>query len=85
MAARLASFRCGAGLGGMLYSVKAAIGHPSTPKGGTVEYRNRPWYKTLYGKQQGDRMGEEKAYGHGPYADRKTNFVPPQNTRCFTH
>jgi len=59
----------------MEYSIKSAVGHPSTPKGGTAEYRNGPWYKTLRGKRQGDRMGEEKAYGHGPYADRKTRFT----------
>ena len=57
------------------YAVKSATGHPSTPKGGTPEYRNGPWYKTVYGKRQGDRMGAEKAYGHGPYADRKTRFT----------
>ena len=59
----------------MEYAVKAAAGHPSTPKGGTREYRNGPWYRSVYGTRQGDRMGAEKAFGHGPYADKQTRFV----------
>ena len=47
----------------------------STPKGGTREYRNGPWYKTVFGKKQGDRLGEKKKYGHGPYADKKSRFT----------
>ena len=42
----------------MEYAVKTAVGHPSTPKGGTLEYRNGPWYKTLRGKRQGDKEGK---------------------------
>ena len=59
----------------MEYAVKVAIGHPTTPKGGTREYRNGPWYKTVYGKRQGDRMGKKQKYGHGSYADKKTRFT----------
>ena len=32
---------------------------------------NGPWYKPIYGRAQGDRMGEQRAYGHGSYADKK--------------
>ena len=45
------------------------------PKGGTREYRNGPWYKTVFGKKQGDRLGKKKKYGHGPYADKKSRFT----------
>jgi hypothetical protein len=33
------------------FVVKASTGHPSTPKGGSPEYRNGPWYKTICGKR----------------------------------
>mgnify|MGYP006079100771 FL=1 len=33
------------------------------------------WYKMVYGKQQGDRMGKKKKFGHGQYADTMTRFV----------
>ena len=29
----------------------------------------------VYGKQQGDRMGKKKKFGHGQYADTMTRFV----------
>ena len=59
----------------MEYAVKASTGHSSTPKGGTPEYRNGPWYKAVYGKKQGDRMGKKKKYGYGSYAEKKTRFI----------
>ena len=59
----------------MEYAVKAAIGHTTTPKGGTREYRNGPWYKSVYGKTQGERLGKKKKFGHGAYADKKTRFT----------
>ena len=40
------------------YLIKSCTGHPTTPKGGSKEYRNGPWYKPIYGRAQGDRMGE---------------------------
>ena len=33
------------------------------------------WYKVVNGKQQGDRMGKRKKFGHGQYADTMTRFV----------
>ena len=42
------------------YRIKASTGHPTTPKGGTREYRNGPQYKLVYGVPQGERMGEKK-------------------------
>ena len=59
----------------MEYVVKSATGHPSTPKGGTPEYRNGPWYKAPHGKKQGDSMGAKKAYGYGSYAGIYPNKV----------
>ena len=56
-------------------AVKAAIGHPSAPKGGTPEYRNGPWYKKVGGKAQGDWLGKKKQFGYGAYADKKTRFI----------
>ena len=47
------------------FVVKASTGHPSTPKGGSPEYRNGPWYKTIRGQKQGDRLGKKKKYGRG--------------------
>jgi len=57
------------------FLIKSAIGHPTTPKGGTPEYRNGPWYKKVNGKKQGDRMGRKRAFGAGAYADTRTRFV----------
>jgi hypothetical protein len=57
------------------YVVKASTGHPSTPKGGSPEYRNGPWYKTIRGQKQGDCLGKKKKYGRGPYADKKMRYV----------
>ena len=57
------------------YLIKSCTGHPTTPKGGSKEYRNGPWYKPIHGRAQGDRMGERKAYGHGPYAAKKMRFT----------
>ena len=60
------------------FAMKAAMGHPSTPKGGSPEYRNGPWYKLVHGRGQGDRMRSAKKkqkFGSGPYADE---------TYCFT-
>ena len=59
----------------MEYVVKSATGHPSTPKGGTPEYRNGPWYKAPHGKKQGDSMGAKKAYGYGSYATKKMRYI----------
>ena len=59
----------------MEYAVKSAIGHKTTPKGGTREYRNGPWYKSVYGKTQGERLGKKKRFGHGAYADKKARFT----------
>ena len=59
----------------MEYVVKSCTGHPSTPKGGSPEYRNGPWYKARQGRRQGDSMGKEKMYGRGPYADKKMRFT----------
>ena len=47
------------------YLIKSCTGHPTTPKGGSKEYRNGPWYKPIYGRAQGDRMGERRAYERG--------------------
>ena len=57
------------------FVVKASTGHPSTPKGGSPEYRNGPWYKTIRGQKQGNRLGKKKKYGRGPYADKKMRYV----------
>ena len=57
----------------MEYAVKAATGHPTTPKGGTLEYRNGPWYKTIGGRKQGERMGKKKRYGYGPSTQRASS------------
>ena len=57
------------------YLIKSSTGHPSTPKGGTPEYRNGPQYKLVYGVPQGERMGEKKRYGYGGYAEKKMRFV----------
>ena len=57
------------------YLIKSCTGHPTTPKGGSKEYRNGPWYKPIYGRAQGDRMGERRAYGHGSYAGKKMRFT----------
>ena len=57
------------------FVVKASTGHPSTPKGGSPEYRNGPWYKTIRGRKQGDGLGKKKKYGRGPYADKKMRYV----------
>jgi hypothetical protein len=57
------------------FVVKASTGHPSTPKGGSPEYRNGPWYKTICGQKQGDRLGKKKKYGRGPYADKKMRYA----------
>ena len=35
------------------YLIKSCTGHPTTPKGGSKEYRNGPWYKPIYGRAQG--------------------------------
>ena len=59
----------------MEYAVKSATGHATTPKGGTKEYRNGPWYKAVRGKTQGERLGNKKAFGHGAYADKKMRFT----------
>jgi len=29
------------------YLIKSCTGHPTTPKGGSKEYRNGPWYKPI--------------------------------------
>ena len=57
------------------YLIKSCTGHPTTPKGGSKEYRNGPWYKPIYGRAQGDRMGKRRAYGHGSYAGKKMRFT----------
>ena len=57
------------------YMIKSCTGHPTTPKGGTKEYRSGPWYKHVFGKVQGERMGKKKVYGHGAYADKKMRFT----------
>ena len=57
------------------YLIKSSTGHPTTPKGGTKEYRNGPWYKKVYGKTQGDRFGKQQLYGHGAYAGKKMRFT----------
>jgi integrase len=47
-------------------------------KGGDREYRNMPWYGTVSGERQGERLmpeGKERAYGHGSYADEPPRFV----------
>ena len=62
------------------YLIKSSTGHPSTPKGGTPEYRNGPQYKLVYGVPQGERMGEKKRYGYGSYAEKKMRFVTIEQT-----
>ena len=47
-------------------------------KGGDREYRNMPWYGTVSGERQGERLmpeGKERAYGHGAYAAEPPRFV----------
>ena len=62
------------------YMVKAATGHPTTPKGGTPEYRNGPWYKSVYGVPQGKRLGRKQQFGYGAYSSKKMRFVTIEQT-----
>ena len=53
----------------MEWALKAARGDASVQKGGRIEYRNGPWYKSVRGKRQGTRMQKAtaSAYGRGPF------------------
>jgi hypothetical protein len=59
------------------YALKMATGDASVPKGGDPKYRSGEWYKTCFGKEQGEFMAEENAkeYGHGAHADEPYRFV----------
>ena len=59
------------------YALKMATGDPSVPKGGDPSYRSGEWYKTCFGKEQGDFMTEDNAkdYGHGVRADEPYRFI----------
>ena len=59
------------------YVLKMATGDPSVPKGGDPKYRSGEWYKTCFGKNQGECMTEENAkeYGHGAHADEPYRFI----------
>ena len=59
----------------MEFALKAARGDVSVPKGGRPEYRNGPWYKSVNGKRQGERMRKKNAFGHGPYSKSKYVFT----------
>ena len=59
------------------YALKMATGDPSVPKGGDPKYRSGEWYKTCFGKEQGDCMTAENAkeYGHGAHAAEPYRFI----------
>ena len=61
----------------MEFSLKAARGDASVPKGGRPEYRDGPWYKSVNGKRQGQLMKKWKkhAYGRGSYSKSKYKFT----------
>ena len=46
------------------------------PKGGWSDYRSGPWYKLIFGAEQGTFLTatHEKAYGHGAYADKPYRY-----------
>ena len=46
----------------MEFSLKAARGDESVPKGGRPQYRDGPWYKSVHGKRQGHRMRKAKKH-----------------------
>ena len=49
----------------------------SCPKGGRAQYRNKPWYKKVGGRPQGEFMSKktEREYGHGAFAGESCRFV----------
>ena len=52
-------------------------------KGGSREYRNGPWYGTVGGEKQGDRLmpeGKERAFGYGAYANEAPRFTTIEQT-----
>ena len=59
----------------MEYAIKAAVGHPSVPKGGDAKYMSGPWYKSRGGKRIGEVMMKKKKFGTGAYSDQKCRRV----------
>ena len=56
----------------------------SRPKGGTVEYRNGPQFKTsLWGKRQGDLLASTAGeHGIGAYCGHEMLFVSIEREVC---